>query len=110
MDDDPIPSILAAVAAGGGRRPVSPAWTRQCAQVLSALYEGLTGGRAAQVLALDGPQLRRLVLAACDAVLRGGAASSEADEVCAEAFRRWCDVGDLAACERLRPRDAWLTG
>jgi hypothetical protein len=42
---------------------------------------------------------------ACDAVLRGGLPSHEADAVCTETWQRWCGLRDVAACERLRQAD-----
>jgi hypothetical protein len=39
---------------------------------------------------------------ACDAVLRNGLPSHEADVVCVETWQRWCRLSDVAACERVR--------
>ena len=103
--DYPIePSILAAIDQGrmqrGRTNPQS--WSRQRAQVLTAEDQGLTRSRIGGELGLSQRSIVLLATEACDAVLRGGAASEAADRVCTEKWRGWCQNGDTAACSRLR--------
>jgi hypothetical protein len=84
MDDDPSPALLAAVEAGRGlRSPHAPqAWSRHRARVLTAMQQGDMRVRIAGALGVSTQQLGLLMAEACDAVLRGGAASEEAEAVC----------------------------
>jgi hypothetical protein len=104
METDPIPSIVAAIARGRGRRGWKDpaAWIRLHAQLLTFLSLGQP------LVWLDGMRERsaeeqtRLIGEACDAVLRGDLPSHEADAACAETWRRWCGLRDVAACKRVR--------
>ena len=104
MDEAPLPAILDAVAAGRGRRgwkdPV--AWSRLRAQLLTSLFAGHPLIWLAGVRELRSDERVRLISEACDAVLRGGRPSAEADAVCRETWQRWCRLSDRAACERVR--------
>jgi hypothetical protein len=102
--DDPSPALLAAIEAGRGQRsPQAPqAWSRHRARVLTAVQQGIGRVRIAGQFGVGVGQLRVLIAEACDAVLRGGAASDEADAVCAAQWQRWCDGGDGVACERVQ--------
>ena len=104
MDHTPLPSIAAAVAYGRGRRGwKDPApWIRYRAQLLTALAEGTSRAHLARDLAVVPQDLERLIAEACDAVLRGGLESPEADVACAQTWRRWCGPGNPEACRRLR--------
>jgi hypothetical protein len=106
MDAKPIPSIAAAIAYGRGRRGwKDPApWIRYRAQLLTALYEGISRAQLAADLALAPQNLERLIAEACDAVLRGRVESPEADVACAETWRRWCGPGNPEACRRGRSK------
>jgi hypothetical protein len=103
-DREPIVSIHVAIHRGRGRRGwKDPArWTRLRAQLLSAL------SRDESVRLLDGlhdvsdAERTRLINESCDAVLRGGGESPEADAVCARSRRSWCRYSHVAACERVR--------
>jgi hypothetical protein len=104
MDYAPSPALLAAIEAGRGQRsPHAPqAWSRHRARVLTAVQQGIGRVRIAGEFGVGVAHLRVLVAEACDAVLRGGAASDEADAVCADQWQRWCDGGDDGACARLQ--------
>jgi hypothetical protein len=104
MDDEPLPTILTAIEAGRGRRGRGrrQEWSRYRARILSAVQAGLTLVRVAGSLGVSTRQLSLLVAEACDAVLRGGAASEEAEAVCGAKWQRWCGHGDDVACVRLR--------
>jgi hypothetical protein len=104
MDEPPIPSIQVAVARGRGRRgwkdPVG--WIHRRAQILSSLANGHPLVWLDGIREMSADELTRLIGESCDAVLRGGEPSPEADAVCAATWGRWCGLGDIAACERLR--------
>jgi hypothetical protein len=104
MDAEPIPSVLTAIEAGRGRRGWGSRqeWSRYRARILSAVHTGLPLVRVAGALGVSAQHLGLLVAEACDAVLRGGAASGEAEAVCGARWQRWCAHGDDAACVRLR--------
>jgi hypothetical protein len=104
METDPIPSIVAAIARGRGRRGwKDPAvWIRFRAQLLSALALGHPLVWLDGVRELPADEVTRLTGEACDAVLRGGGDSPEADVVCAPTWRRWCRYSHGAACARMR--------
>jgi hypothetical protein len=104
MEYEPAPALLAAIAAGRGQRsPQAPqAWSRHRARVLTAAQQGIGRVRIAGEFGVGVGHLRALIAEACDAVLRGGAASEEADAVCADQWQRWCDGGDDVACVRLQ--------
>lgn len=108
MDTEPLPSILAAIEQGRGNRsgPKAKGWSRYRAQVLSHLASGLAHGRIAGTFGVSVQQLRLLLAEGCDAVVRGGAVSADADAVCAGKWRDWCARGDAAACARLAGKDA----
>jgi hypothetical protein len=104
METDPLPSIVAAIARGRGRRGWKDpaAWVRFRAQLLSALALGhplvwLEGMRE-----FPADEVTRLTGEAGDAVLRGGVDSAEADAACAATWRRRCRYHHPAACERVR--------
>jgi hypothetical protein len=104
MADDPIPSILAAVYQVRDRRGWKDpeGWTRPRAQLLAFLYLGQPLVWLEGVRELPVDQRTRLIGEACDAVLRSGRSSHEADVVCRELWRRWCRLRDGEACERVR--------
>ena len=108
MDHTPLPSIAAAIAYGRGRRGwKDPApWIRYRAQLLTALYEGISQAQLASTLGVDRQSLELLIAESCDAVLRGGMESPEADVACAATWRRWCGPGNPEACRRLRQQAA----
>lgn len=105
MDDEPLPSIVAAIAAGRGERGTqgtSPeAWVRRRARILSAAQAGLVRARLGGAVGLSEYQTSKLLAQGCDAVLRGGVPSPEADRACAERWRLACRHGDADACTRL---------
>ena len=90
MDHTPHPSIVAAIAYGRGRRGwKDPApWIRFRAQLLAALYDGISRTHLARDLGVDSQSLEQLIAESCDAVLRGGMESPEADIARAETCRR----------------------
>ena len=105
MTDQPIePSILDAIEQGrGDRGKTNPrAWSRQRAQVLTAVHRGLTSSRIGGDLGTSQRTVILLFAEGCEAVLRGGAVSDPAEGVCADKWRRWCTAGDTEACNRLR--------
>jgi hypothetical protein len=104
METDPIPSIRVAIARGRGRRGWKDpaAWVRFRAQLLSALALGHPLVWLEEVRELPAGEITRLTGEACDAVLRGGGESSEADAACADTWRRWCRYHHPAACARVR--------
>jgi hypothetical protein len=104
MDAEPLPSILAAIEAGRGQRGRGSRqeWSYYRARILTAAQAGLTGVRLAGGFGISRRRASLLLAEACDAVLRGGAASAEADAVCADNWQRWCQRGDAVACVRLR--------
>jgi hypothetical protein len=104
METDPLPSIVAAIAQGRGRRGWKDpaAWVRFRAQLLSALALGEPLIWLDGVREVSADEITRLTGEACDAVLRGGGESPEADAACAATWRRWCGLRDVAACKRVR--------
>ena len=105
MLDHPIePSILDAIEQGRGERGGKSLedWSRLHAQVLTAAQRGLRRIRIAGAFGLSEGHVIKLISEACEAVLRGGAASEAADSVCAARWRSWCETGDTDACDRLR--------
>ena len=109
--DHPIePSIFASIDQGRGQRGQRgqrggkdpQAWSRHRAQLLTAASQGLETRQIAGAFGISKVQVRTLVAEACDAVLRGGAASAAADAVCTERWRNWCELGDTEACGRVR--------
>ena len=103
MDDNPNPSILAAVEAGRGHRGGTKpeAWVRHRARLLTLALSGLTRVRLGGILGVSGGHAATLTAEACDAVLRGGRRSTEAEAACRDLWRRWCDRGDDLACDRV---------
>ncbi len=101
---EPIDSILRAVEQGRGPRGRrrAAAWSRYRALVLSYAYSGLLQVRIGGLLGISATHLSTLIGEACDAVLRGGAASAEADVVCINRWQGWCLGGDSVACERVQ--------
>jgi hypothetical protein len=104
MDDIPIPSIVRALTLGRGRRGHKDpaAWVHLRAQLLTYLADGKPLVWLAGVRELPTDRRRRMIAEACDAVLRSGLPSHEADRVCSETWQRWCRLRDVAACERVR--------
>ncbi len=104
MDIEPSPALLAAVEAGRGQRGRGSRqeWSRYRARILSAVQAGLPLVRVAGALGVSAQQLSLLLAEACDAILRGGAASDEAEAVCGAKWQRWCGHGDDVACVRLQ--------
>lgn len=104
MDDAPLPSIVRAVTRGRGRRGhKDPAgWIGVRAQLLTYLAVGKPLVWLEGVRELPADKRTRMIAEACDAVLRGGLPSHEADAACAETWQRWCRLSDVAACERVR--------
>jgi hypothetical protein len=104
METDPLPSIVAAIARGRGRRGWKDpaAWIRFRAQLLSALALGHPLVWLKGVRDLPADEVTRLTGEACDAVLRGGGGSPEADAACADTWRRWCRYSHPVACARVR--------
>ncbi len=104
MDQALNRSILDAIEQGRGQRGrTNPqAWSRHRAKVLTAAQQGLPRIRIGGELGLSEGHVNVLFDEACDAVLRGGAVSDAAESVCAYKWRRWCENGDAAACDRLR--------
>lgn len=104
MDSPSEPSILDAIEQGRGQRGRTSrlAWSRQRAQVLTAVHHGLTSSRIGGDVGISQRMVTLRFAEGCDAVLRGGAISDAADTVCADQWRRWCARGDPDACARLR--------
>jgi hypothetical protein len=104
MDIDPIPSIHTAIARGRGSRGRKDpeGWVRHRARLLTIASTGLVQGRIGGMLGLSTVHVGKLLAEACDAVLQGEAPSPEAERACATKWQRWCEMGDVAACARLR--------
>jgi hypothetical protein len=102
MDDEPHAAIFDAIEQGRGQRGRNnpQAWSRDGA-TMPAAQQGLSRGRLGGQLGVSAQQVIVLLAEACDAVLRGGAASDAADRACVGTWRRWCESGDTAGCERL---------
>jgi hypothetical protein len=119
MDDTVNQSILAAIEqgrAGRGRsvglrsvldasapRTGAATWTRVRALVLTWLGEGYSRAVVGEELGVGTERVGQLQAEGCDAVLRGGASSADADRACAPVWQWWCEQRtDQVACERLR--------
>ncbi len=119
MDDTVNPSILAAIErgrAGRGRsvglssalnapaaRAGAAAWTRVRALVLTWIGEGYPRAVIGDELSVGAERVGQLLAEGCDAVLRGGASSADADRACAPVWQWWCEQrADQVACERLQ--------
>jgi hypothetical protein len=119
MDDTVNPSILAAIErgrAGRGRsvglrsvldasapRTGAAAWARVRALVLTWVGEGYPRAVIGDELGVGTERVGQLRSEGCDAVLRGGGDSAEADVACAVVWQWWCEQrADQVACERLR--------
>lgn len=106
MEDALNPGLVAAIAAGRGERgrTIPEAWIRHRACILTAAQSGLTRARLGGAVGLSEYQATKMLAEGCDAVLRGGLPSPEADRACAERWRLACARGDAAACTRLAAR------
>lgn len=119
MDDTVNQSILAAIErgrAGRGRsvglrsvldastpRPGAATWARVRALVLTWVGEGHPRAVIGDELGVGTERVGQLRSEGCDAVLRGGGDSPEADVACAVVWQWWCEQrADQVACERLR--------
>jgi hypothetical protein len=87
-------------AGRGGR--AGPAWSRLRALVLAYAAQGMLRARIGGILGVSTQRVTQLREEGCDAVLRGGSESPQAEAACADRWRRWCAAGDAAACARLR--------
>jgi hypothetical protein len=83
-----------------GRGDVS--WSEQRALILVYTAQGMLRVRIAGQLGISSQRVTQLREEGCDAVLRGGMASLEAEAACADRWRRWCAMGDADACARVR--------
>lgn len=98
-------ALFEAVEAGrsGRGRNGAEEWSRIRALVLQELGRGLTRARVGGMLGLSSQRVTQLREEGCEAVLRGGADSVEAEQACASAWERWCmSRGDEAACKRVK--------
>lgn len=98
-------SLIDAVEQGrhGRGRNGAAEWSRVRAKVLQELGRGLTRARVGGMLGLSSQRVTQLREEGCEAVLRGGADSADAEQACAGAWERWCMArGDEAACKRLK--------
>jgi hypothetical protein len=75
--------------------------------MLTLAARGLPLSRIGGELGMSLSEVNRLVAEGCEAVLRGGLASPDAERVCGRRWRGWCRRrGDTDACTRLlRPAD-----
>jgi hypothetical protein len=96
-------AIRAAIERGrAGRGRAGPAWSDLRAQVLAYAAQGMLRARIGGLLGISTQRVTQLREEGCDAVLRGGAESTQAETVCADHWRRWCAAGDTDACARVR--------
>jgi hypothetical protein len=98
-------ALLEAVERGRAGRIESRAreWAHVRALVLALTFQGLSRVRIGGSLSLSTQRITQLREEACEAVLRGGAESLEADTVCAATWTRWCEVhGDADAFQRVQ--------
>ncbi len=87
---------------GRGRNGAAE-WSRIRALVLQELSRGLTRARVGGMLGLSSQRVTQLREEGCEAALRGGVPSLEAEQACASTWERWCTSrGDDAACQRVR--------
>ena len=104
MKDDIKPSLFTAVEEGrhGRGRNGAEEWSRIRALVLGEFARGLTRARIGGTIGLSSQRVTQLREEGCEAVLRGGVASHEADRACIAVWSRWCQSrGDREACQRL---------
>jgi hypothetical protein len=98
-------SLFEAVEQGrhGRGRHGATEWSRVRALVLQELGRGLTRARVGGMLGLSSQRVTQLREEGCEAALRGGAPSVEAEHACVQTWERWClSRGDEAACQRIR--------
>jgi hypothetical protein len=98
-------SLIEAVEQGrhGRGRNGTEEWSRVRALVLQELGRGLTRARVGGMLGLSSQRVTQLREEGCEAVLRGGADSHDAEQACASTWERWCmSRGDEGACNRLK--------
>jgi hypothetical protein len=98
-------SLFDAVEQGrhGRGRNGATEWSRVRALVLQELARGLTRARVGGMLGLSSQRVTQLREEGCEAALRGGMPSVEAEHACASTWERWCTSrGDDAACKRVR--------
>lgn len=94
-------TMLEAIEQGrAGRGRSGRRWSESRAFVLASAAQGQMRARIGGTLGLSSQRVTQLREEGCDAVLRGGAASAEAEQVCAPQWRRWCARGDADACAR----------
>jgi hypothetical protein len=94
-------ALVNAIDAGRtGRGRASGAWSPLRAFVLGFAAQGLLRVRIAGLLGISTQRITQLREEGCEAVLRGGLASPEADIACTAQWQRWCQRGDAAACAR----------
>jgi len=98
-------SLFEAVEEGrhGRGRNGAAEWSRIRALVQQELGRGLTRARVGGMLGLSSQRVTQLREEGCEAALRGGMASVEAEHACAQTWERWCvSRGDEPACRRIR--------
>lgn len=118
MDVEPLPTVLAAIERGRGRRgsrsPSLPedwvtadlnrhsgGWSWLRAIILTMRSEGWSYKVIAEDLGISHARVGQLASEACDAVMRTPASSPEAEAACQRIWRWWCNQrGDEAACMR----------
>jgi len=98
--DETIREAVERGRAGRGGR-AGPAWSQLRALVLAYAAQGMLRARIGGILGLSTQRVTQLREEGCDAVLRGGLASPEAEAACADRWRRWCAAGDADACARV---------
>jgi hypothetical protein len=102
-------SLFDAVEQGrhGRGRHGATEWSRVRALVLQELSRGLTRARVGGMLGLSSQRVTQLREEGCEAALRGGVSSVEAEQACFSTWERWCvSRGDEPACKRIRRLNA----
>ena len=96
-------ALVKAIEAGrAGRGHPGGGWAETRALVLGYMAQGMVRARIGGILGRSTPRITQLREEGCEAVLRGGEASPEADAACGELWRRWCkERADAAACGRV---------
>jgi hypothetical protein len=105
MNQNRNSSLVDAVEQGrhGRGRHGTAEWSRIRALVLQELGRGLTRARVGGMLGLSTQRVTQLREEGCEAALRGGVPSIEAEHACASTWERWCQSrGDEEACKRVR--------